>query len=114
MPGRYEDPSASGTFQRKVVTFKDQDTEDNTEQVVEIHDNQESYPLIQVHEEPVATSAPKPTTSAPKPTTFAPKPTKSALKPTDRPYLQMRPKLPPKKKPVAPKSPSILNSISTS
>ena len=112
LPGRYEDPSVSGTFQRKTVTFQDQDTEENTDHVVEIHDNQESYPLIQIHEEPVATSAPKPTTPPPKPTTSPP--TRSATKPTDQPYLQMRPKLPPKKKSAAPKSPSILNKIKTS
>ena len=88
MPGRYEDPSVSGTFQRKVVTFLDQDDEDPTEHVVELHDNQESFPLIQVHQAPVATSAPKPTKSTPKP--------------ADRPYIQMRPKLPPKKKPTPP------------
>ena len=48
LPGRYEDPSVE-TFQKKTVAFQDQDARENNDHVVDIHENQESYPLIQIH-----------------------------------------------------------------
>ena len=86
LPGKYEDPSIE-TFQKKTVTFQDQDTMENNDE------NQESYPLIQIHEEPIATSALRIPTPPPKP--------------PRSPYLEMKPKLPPKKKQAVPKAPNI-------
>ena len=59
-------------------------------------ENQESNPLIQIHEEPIATS--------PRIPTPPPKPQRS-------PYLEMKPKLPPKKKQTAPKAPNTKKTI---
>ena len=84
LPGKYEDPSME-TFQRKTVTFQDDANRDNSDE------NQESFPLIQIHEEPIATS--------PRIPTPPPKPQRS-------PYLEMKPKLPPKTKQTAPKAPN--------
>ena len=86
LPGRYEDPSASGIIRRKVVTFLNQNDEES-EDIIEVDDTHETLPLIQVHPPPLATSAPKPSQTTPRPANTT----------SDRPYIQMRPKLPPKK-----------------
>ena len=88
LPGKYEDPSTSGTLRRKNVTFQDPKDEQTTEDIIEFADPHESLPLIEVHQPPLATSQPKPVQIT----------LGSTAATNDHPYIQMKPKLPPKKR----------------
>ena len=89
LPGKYEDPSTSGTLRRKNVTFQDPKDEQTAADFIEFDDpRNESLPLIEVHQPPLAASHPTPAQTILRSTTAT----------NDRPYIQMKPKLPPKKR----------------